>query len=342
MYCTLDYKNIDNTIESLTKSERLAKSKAISNNILNEISYLVRIRDLAVLSNNLPLCNFNADFIQAFDLAFNAFHLSFATTNEFKLKEFIEYTQTDKIFNAFKEAFIVTNSTLQNIDVEESEVSFIYNAAKKAKEYSENYKTSVILSEDSGIIIPDIAPFYPGVISARHGYQEENLSLLQDFLFKDEYDSIINNKNIVNNLVVLLLILRKYSDIHNKNNPDGRISWSNLEIPDYIPAVLATTASVAVNGKEVSNHTGTVNGFINMTVMKEMLYNKTESSDYNIQKIIKQCTGFGYNPIFHITPDSDSQEHMPLEETQNMFVHRRNAFNQVLLDFIYKAMSSQI
>ena len=311
---------VQKTIDKLVSSKDFMDNTTVSDNNLTEIANLIRVRDLAELSNSKE-SGFNINFVSAATKS-SKFRLAFATTNPNKLKEFIEYTKTDKVFKTFKNCFKVKDSILERVDVPEGEFSFAYNAGLKSKFYSKEYKGSMILSEDSGIIVPCLG-FYPGVISARHGKTLESLEMMEEFYSEKQMDILSTlPDDSFNNMVLLTKIYKHYES-------------TNEYMPLTVNAILSTTASLSIDGKEIANHTGTINGVIFTSYMKSFASDK---SDNNFHRIVSTLNGFGYNPIFKVRLNHDSAKFVSLEETENAFIHRRNAFNQVLLDLLYKTI----
>ncbi|WP_059104852.1 non-canonical purine NTP pyrophosphatase [Shouchella shacheensis] len=83
--------------------------------------------------------------------------LVLATTNKRKRSTFVSYFQTLPVALSFMGA---------TVDVEETESSFCGNAEKKAAAARGNEEEAIIVSEDSGLVVPALDGF-PGVRTAR-------------------------------------------------------------------------------------------------------------------------------------------------------------------------------
>lgn len=333
-------------LDSCTQINSLFKHLPISNNILVEIANIIRIIDMCRLSSDSDMSeikNWALDVAKTID-GKSGFPIGFATTNKYKLKEFIEYTCQDRVFRCIKDLFQVQDSLLQSVDIPESEISFIYNAASKSIAYSKMYHDTLILSEDSGLSVP-LLDLAPGVISARiyKNHEQEINDFIAPFrldLIGDEsnqVDELLKSRDVLNSITIFLLMAKKENGI-------GKLKL-------HYPAMLTTTSSLSLNGKELGNATGVLNGIISFTKFFDLIDDKITILDF-----LKELEGFGYNPIFNIVEhqedlsnfnwekfqsDNDVDKHLienvmqRLEDTEGYFCHRRNAFNKVLIDFIH-------
>lgn len=340
---------IDKAIKDLTSLTKSYQHLPVSNNIQVEIANLFKLRDLVnyncsqfpsqtELAAIYRRISGNVTFEKAVNKGrrnISNFNLRFATTNKHKLKEFLEYVESDQTYQCMSAFFNVSDKVLEEIDVPESETSFTYNALLKSNKYSEKYLDSLIMSEDSGLIVPILGCNVPGVISARYGFQNEGLELAEKFRKyyitettmttsqKEECNRLLDNRDIRNCVVVLCSIVEK----------------AQTDLENNYPAILTTTAALSYHGKEIRNATGTLNGIISTRLIKSLFSNSIGVKDF-----LLALRGFGYNPIFQISesyiPYDDNgvlfsvASTVRLEDTKGYFNHRRNAFNAVLLSLI--------
>lgn len=132
-------------------------------------------------------------------------NLIIASNNNDKIREIKE------ILKKYKLNIISQSEAGVHIEVEEDGKTFMENAYKKAYEIWKLKKDSLVIADDSGLMV-DILDGAPGIYSARfageHGNSEKNnaklLKLLEDVPFEKRKAKfvcaivlIINNKNVI-------------------------------------------------------------------------------------------------------------------------------------------------
>jgi inosine/xanthosine triphosphate pyrophosphatase family protein len=263
--------------------------------------------------------------------------MTFASTNPGKNKEFVEYLEENKLYRLIERIFHFTSledmGIFNLLDTPENEYSFIENACTKSIENDafihsqreDNDSFRVVISEDSGLIVPSLNGD-PGVVSARYSRLDKNKATLKRI--EDAMGSAALKLHVgtLNNIVLLDNLFHKYIK-------------SGQKPPRYVPAFLSTTASASMFQSEISNHTGVFAGKIWLGLYTDYRYGKIGYSNFLAHLLNHYQTPLGYNPIFIPNGFEEPLDSLdPATKVNND--HRGKAFDNVFVEILEKIVLS--
>ncbi|KOF58102.1 MULTISPECIES: XTP/dITP diphosphatase [Clostridium] len=180
-------------------------------------------------------------------------NLIIASNNKDKIREIKE------ILKKYKLNIMSQSEAGVNIEVEEDGTSFMENAYKKAHEIYELKKDSIVIADDSGLMV-DILDGAPGIYSARfageHGNSEKNNEKLLKLL-----EGVPFEKRKAKFVCAIILIVNDNHDIRAQGEVEGYITEEargkdgfGYDPLFYIPQYNKTFAEITADEKNNISH----------------------------------------------------------------------------------------
>lgn len=234
-----------------------------------------------------------AEYLETHSRKFPKGNLSYRRTIEFSTSNYGKVAEVEAVIQSNESVKrimgervrLATMTKDKVVDVEEDQDTFYGNAVKKASLNSQVHWQSLVLAEDSGIIVPALGGA-PGVFSARYAEREspEGVPLTKPIaevlraMTEDSPGCSNGAKDRVDLLNKIVLIVQLAS----------RFGWGTTH-----EAYFLTVSAVCLNGELLSTGHGALYGTVEVPT-KEQFF---ESIEY--AKAL--ASDFGYNSVFGIT-----------------------------------------